>query len=227
MAAGAIGLVDTRYALPVAECLVECGAFTVDLGMPRERWFRWKSGIVAPFGCDCRRINAFPPQRRLIDRALADAIAGAFPTADYIVGVAHGGIPWARGVADRLHLPLAYVRAQPRASGGPQVEGRPQRDFRPAARAVVVDDIVASGGSAAAAIRAVRAETGWLIAGIQSIANWGFPEMRESLAEWPVRALTSYPQVIDCVRAAGLIDDGQASQLRRFYADPRNHAWGD
>jgi orotate phosphoribosyltransferase len=148
--------------------------------MPRERWFRWKSGIIAPFGCDCRRINAFPPRRRLVDRALADTIAGAFPAGDYIVAVAHGGIPWAKAVADRLHLPLGYVRAQPRANGGPQVEG-------------------------------IR----------------GFPEMRENLGEWPVRALTSYPQVVDRVRAAGLIDDGQASQLRHFYADPRNHAWGD
>jgi hypothetical protein len=40
------GLVDERYARRVAECLLTCGAFTVDLTMPRERWFRWKSGIV-------------------------------------------------------------------------------------------------------------------------------------------------------------------------------------
>jgi orotate phosphoribosyltransferase len=226
MAASSTDLVDARYALSVAECLVACGAFTVDFSMPRERWFRWKSGVIVPFGCDCRRLNAFPAQRRLVDSALASAIAGAFPAAGYVVGVAHGGIPWAKAVADRLGLPLAYVRAQPRAAGGLQVEGVPQGDFRPGTRAVVVDDVVASGGSVAQAIRAIQAETGWLVAGIQSIANWGFPEMRESLGQWPVRALTSYPQVIDRARAAGLIDDGQASQLRHFYLDPRSHTWG-
>jgi orotate phosphoribosyltransferase len=225
MAAPTTGLTDARYALSAAESLVACGAFTVDFSLPRERWFRWKSGIVAPCGCGCRRLIAFPAHRRLIDDALAGAIAGAITAADYIVGVAHGGIPWATAVADRLSLPLAYVRAQPRAAGGPRVEGLPSRDFQPRARAIVIDDVVASGGSVAQAIRAIRDETGWLVAGVQSIANWGFPEMRETLGEWPVRALTSYPQVIDRARAAGLIDDGQAGQLRHFYLNPRDHTW--
>jgi len=226
MAAQTTGLTDAHYALSAAECLVACGAFTADFSRPRDRWFRWKSGIVAPCGCDCRRLIAFPAHRRLIADALADAIAGAFPAADYIAGVAHGGIPWATAVADRLGLPLAYVRAQPRAAGGPRVEGLPRRDVQLRARAVVVDDVVASAGSVAQAIRAIRDETGWLIAGVQSIANWGFAEMRETLGEWPARALTSYPQVIDRALAAGLIDDGQAVQLRHFYLNPRSHTWG-
>jgi orotate phosphoribosyltransferase len=225
MAAATTGLTDARYALSAAESLVASGAFTVDFRLPRDRWFRWKSGIVAPCGCDCRRLIAFPAHRRLIGDALAGAIAGAFPAADYIVGVAHGGIPWATAVADRLSLPLAYVRAQPRAAGGPRVEGLPRRDAQPRARAVVIDDVVASGGSVAQAIRAIQDETGWLVAGVQSIANWGFPEMRETLDEWPVRALSSYPQIIDRARAAGLIDTGQAGQLRHFYLNPREHTW--
>src|SRR5580692_5446108 len=110
------GLADARHARRVAECLLACGAFTVDLRMPRERWFRWKSGIVAPFGCDCRRVNAFPAARRLIDGALADAVGQAFPDAGYVVGIAQAGIGWAKTLADRLGLPLAYVRAQPRAA---------------------------------------------------------------------------------------------------------------
>lgn len=122
MAGSMTGLVDARYARPVAEGLLTCGAFTVDLRMPRERWFRWKSGIVAPFGCDCRRLNAFPAVRLLIDGALTEAVRQAFPDA---------------------------------------------------------------------------------VAGVQSIANWDFPEMRASLDEWRVRALTSYPHILDCARAGG------------------------
>jgi hypothetical protein len=171
MASAATELADARYALPVAECLVACGAFTVDFSMPRERWFRWKSGILAPLGCDCRRLNAFPACRRLVDRALAGAIAGAFPGMDYIVGVAHGGIPWARAVADRLGLPFGYVRAQPRASGGSRVDCLPGGVFRAGARA------------------------DQLSAGCRP-------------------------------RAGGLIDDEQASQLRHFYLNPRDHIWG-
>jgi orotate phosphoribosyltransferase len=84
---------------------------------------------------------------------------------------------------------------------------------------------VASGASAAGAIKALQAETRLRVAGVQSIANWNFPEMRVSLARWRVRALTSYPQLLASAREAGLISAADASQLLRFYADPRGHQW--
>jgi orotate phosphoribosyltransferase len=215
------GLTDTRHARPVAAALVASGAFTVNLRLPRDQWFRWKSGIVAPCGCNCRRLNTVPAFRRLIDDALADATRVSFPGADYVVAVANAGIPWAKTVADRLGLPLAYVRAEAREGGGPLVECSPGAGNH----AVIIDDVVASGGSAARAIQALLAETGLRVAGIQSIANWNFPEMRARLAPWPIRAVTSYPQVLASAQEAGLIGPAEASQLRSFYADPRRHRW--
>jgi orotate phosphoribosyltransferase len=215
-------LVHRRYARSVAECLVRREAFTVDLGMPRHQWFRWKSGISAPCGCDCRRLNAFPTDRRMIGDALAEAVREAFPDVGYVIGAAHAGIPWATMLAERLDLPLAYVRTQPRAPGGMLVECAPSG----AARAIVVDDVVASGASILSVIQAAQAETGLTVAGIQSIANWNFPEMRSRLNEWRVQALTSYPYLLDCAKAVGLLDDAGFAQLSRFYQDPRNDAWG-
>jgi orotate phosphoribosyltransferase len=219
MASG--GLVDTRHARPVADALVASGAFTVDMRMPRDRWFRWKSGILAPCGCNCRRLNTLPAFRRLVDDALADTVRSAFPDAGYVVAVAHAGIPWAKTLAERLDLPLAYVRAEARDAGGPLVECAPAGR----ARAVIVEDVVASGGSTARAIQALLAETGLRVAGVQSIANWDFPEMRARLAPWPVRALTSYPQVLASAQEAGLVTAADVGQLLRFYADPRQHCW--
>ena len=190
--------------------------------LPSEQWFRWKSGILAPCGCNCRRLNTVPAFRRLIDDALADATRASFPDADYVIAVANAGIPWAKTVADRLGLPLAYVRAEAREGGGPLVECSPGTGNR----AVIIDDVVASGGSAARAIQALLAETSLRVAGVQSIANWNFPEMRARLARWPVRAVTSYPQVLAGAQEAGLIGEAEASQLMRFYADPRRHRWG-
>ncbi len=215
------GLTDARHARPVAAALVASGAFTADLRMPRDQWFRWKSGILAPCGCNCRRLNAVPALRRLVDDALADATRSSFPGADYIVAVAHAGIPWAKTVAERLDLPLAYVRAEAREPGGPLVECEPGAG----ARAVVIEDVVASGGSAARAIRALLAETSLQVAGVQSIANWNFPEMRDQLAPWTVRAVTSYPQVLAAAHEAGVLSDADAGQLLLFYADPRRHRW--
>jgi orotate phosphoribosyltransferase len=214
-------LTDARRARPVAAALVASGAFTVDMRLPRDQWFRWKSGILAPCGCNCRRLNTLPAIRRLIDDTLTEATRASFPDADYIVAVAHAGIPWAKTVADRLDLPLAYVRAEARADGGPLVECSPGRG----ARAVLVEDVVASGGSAARAIEALHTETGLRVVGVQSIANWNFPQMRALLAPWTVRALTSYPQVLASAREAGLVSAVDVVELLRFYADPRGHAW--
>ncbi len=214
-------LTDARHAHPVADALVASGAFTADLRMPRDQWFRWKSGIVAPCGCNCRRLNGFPALRRLVDDALTDAARSSFPGADYVIGVAHAGIPWAKTVAERLELPLAYVRAQARAAGGPLVECSPGAG----ARAVVIEDVVASGGSAAGVIQALLAETSLRVAGVLSIANWDFPEMREVLAPWTVRAITSYPHVLASALAAGMLGETDAGQLMSFYADPRGHRW--
>jgi orotate phosphoribosyltransferase len=213
------GLTSARHAHAVASALVASGAFTADIRLPRDRWYRWKSGILAPCGCNCRRLNAFPALRRLVDDALTDATRSSFPDADYIVAVAHAGIPWAKTVAERLDLPLAYVRAEPRAGGGPLVECSPG----PGTRAVVIEDVVAGGGTAAQAIQALRAETSLRVAGVQSIANWGFPEMRALLAPWQVRAITSYPQLLASAQAAGLVTGDDATELLRFYANPREY----
>src|SRR5262249_49904458 len=152
-----------------------------------------------------------------VDDALADATRRSYPCADYIVAVAHAGIPWAKTLAERLDLPLAYVRAAARPGGGPLVECSPAAGTQ----AVIVDDVVASGTSTAQAIEALLAEPSLRIAGIQSIANWNFPEMRARLARWPVRAVTSYPQILASAQDAGLISAAEAGQLMRFYADPR------
>jgi len=214
-------LVDPAAARPVADALVASGAFTVDLGRPRDQWYRWKSGIVAPCGCNCRLLNTRPAVRRLVDDALAAATGRAFPGADYVVAVAQAGIPWAKTLADRLGVPLAWVRATPRADGLPLVECSPG----PGGQAVIVDDVVAGGGSIARAIEAVLAETSLGVAGVLSIANWDFPEMRAQLAPWRVRALTSYPQVLASAERAGLVSAAGVGELTRFYAAPRRYPW--
>jgi orotate phosphoribosyltransferase len=214
-------LTSARHAGPVAAALVASGAFTADIRMPRDQWYRWKSGILAPCGCNCRRLNAIPALRRLVDNALTDLTRSSFPDADYIIAVAHAGIPWAKTIAERLDLPLAYVRAESREAGGTLVECAPG----PGARAVIIEDVVASGASAARAIQALQAETRLRVAGVASIANWNFPEMRVLLAPWRVRAITSYPQLLASAQEASLINAADLRQLQQFYADPRGHQW--
>ena len=202
----------------LAAALVASGAFTADLRAPAAQWFRWKSGIVAPCGCNCRRLNTVPKMRRLVDDALADATRSSFPGADYIVAVAHAGIPWAKTVAERLDLPLAYVRAEARrpaarwwsvtrprspgrhhrGRGGQRRQHRPGhfgaagRDRHGDRRGSVHRQLELPGDARPASARSVRCQ---LPAGHRECA------------------------------AGGPGQHGRRRQLLRFYADPRRDGW--
>jgi len=179
------GLIDTSQAKIVAKALVKSRAFTVNLQLPPEQWFRWKCGIVAPCGCDCRSLNRFPDMRRTIDNALTKAVRSTFPDADYSIAVANAGIPWAKTLAKRLHLPLAYVRSTPKAMGsGHLVECSP----RGGQRAIMIEDAVVSGKSTRNAIQAIHGETDVKVFGVQSIVNWNFPSMSALLDGYVLRS---------------------------------------
>lgn len=216
------GIINSAQANAIAMALVSCRAFRADVSLPPEQWFRWKCGIVAPCGCDCRMVNGFATNRRLIDRALVKAVQLSFPDADYIVGVANAGIPWAKTLADQLNLPLAYVRSTPKEMGkGRLVECAPKGGQR----ALVVEDIVVSGKSTVNAIQAIQRETDLKVCGVQSLINWNFPFMRSRLDGYCIRALTSYPMIIACALREGMIDEQGYTQLMAFYKDPYQHPW--
>jgi orotate phosphoribosyltransferase len=206
----------------VATALVRSRAFSADVHLPPQQWFRWKCGIVAPCGCDCRLLNGFPDVRRLMDRALAKAVCSSFPDAEYLIGVANAGIPWAKTLADRLQLPLAYVRSTPKAMGkGHLVECRPQGRLR----VLLIEDIVVSGNSTRAAIDAIHRETDLTVIGVQSLVNWHFPSSRALLDSYRVRALTSYPFIVASALREGMIDEHGYVQLMAFYQAPYHHPW--
>ncbi|HTI15951.1 MAG TPA: phosphoribosyltransferase family protein [Dictyobacter sp.] len=215
-------IVYAPHADAVAKALVKSGSFSLGLHLSPEKWFKWKCGIVAPCGCNCRYLNGLPEVRRVIDRALVRAVRSAFPDADYIIAVANAGIPWAKTIAESLRLPLAYVRSEPKMMGkGHLVECSPVRGEH----AIVVEDVVVSGKSTRETIDAIHHETNIHVAGVQSIVNWNFQAMRRSLAGYAVSALTSYPFILACALQEALLEEEGYRQLMSFYRNPYVHVW--
>ncbi len=182
----------------------------------------WKSGIKAPCYCDCRALNAHPVERGIVADALLESFCVAFPKAQCVVSLADAGIPWGSRVADHLGLPFAYVKtaAKHHGVGGP-VQCSPPRG----AEAVIVDDLVASGGSIKKAIAAIQAEAGIRVVGVQSIVNWNFLAMRQAFDGLKDRCVTSYPQIVASALAYGHIDNEGQNQLLAFYK-PRSSKCG-
>jgi len=189
---GGAGSVTPRT---IAELLVKIGA--VELRTDPEQWFTWTSGARAPIYCDNRMIMGFPAERAQVADALAAAIRASFPDAELIAGTATAGIAPAAWVAERLGLPMAYVRGKAKEHGKQKrVEGRPLRGER----VVVVEDLISKGGSSAESVEAVREEGGKVI-GVQAIFSYGLGAAAKRFAALgvPHQSLSSYDALLEVV----------------------------
>ena len=118
--------------------------------------FQWASGVLSPVYIDNRIIGSFPVARNKIYSALADLVSKQFPDASGILGTATGGIIPAAFAAQKLNLPVGYVRSQNKKHGTCRVvEG----SFQPGQKVVIVEDLISTGGSALEAVAAARSES--------------------------------------------------------------------
>jgi orotate phosphoribosyltransferase len=187
-------------------------------------WLRWKSDIRAPVYTDCRRLFRDPGAAEIVTHALCSMIRVSFGEFDYIVGTAEAGVMWSTRVARHIGKPDAFVRKQRKAHGtGTLVECSPE----PGSRALVIDDLMASGSSVEAAIKALAADADIATVGVATVVNWDFPDMRERFARIgvPYRALVSYDQLLVAAVNQGRLSVVAAKELSRFYKSPKTHQW--
>ncbi len=105
----------------IAQLLVEQNVVQTNFENP----FTWTSGIKSPIYCDCRELISLPEARDGIIQAFLDLMEAQNLKCDYIAGPATAGIPWAAFIADRLKIPMLYVRSKPKGHGaGKMVEGK-------------------------------------------------------------------------------------------------------
>lgn len=120
--------------------------------------FTLASGQTSPFYVDCRSLMAYPGSRRLVGHLAHDALAGV--TIDCLGGLEIGAISIATTISDycygttpRRDWRTFVVRKQAKDHGlGKLIEGA----VRSGDRALIVDDVLTSGGSLLKAIAAAR-----------------------------------------------------------------------
>ena len=207
-------MTDTTLQDEITEALLEIGAVRVDLDSP----IRFRSGILSPIYCDNRLLLGHPVHRRRVAAAMAEAIRGLGDGVEGVAGTATAGIPHAAWVADRLELPMVYVRAEAKEHGagrkieGGSVEGR---------RFVVVEDLITTGGSSLRTISALR-EAGGEVSHCAAIFSYGFQEADRVFKEESCRL--AYVVGFDALIAAARdLTDADRSELTRWHSDPR--AW--
>jgi len=203
----------------IAAKLLEIGAVALQPNEP----FTWSSGLKSPIYCDNRLTLAYPDVRRLIAAGLAELIRTQFPEADLIAGTATAGIPHAAWVSERLGLPMCYVRSQAKAHGkGKQIEGKAE----PGQRVVVIEDLISTGGSSLAAVRALK-EAGCEVLGVAAIFTYGLDKAKQAFAKenLPAYTLTDYDTLIETAVRLGAVSEHDLATLRKWRENPEE--WGN
>ena len=179
------------------------------------------SAASSPVYTDCRRLISFPRARRkLMDlgAALIERHVG-FEALDAIAGGETAGIPFAAWIADRLSLPMLYVRKQPKGFGrNAQIEGQ----LQDGARVLLVEDLASEGTSKLNFVRAIR-QAGGRIEDAFVIFNYGiFPQIDTSLAAEGITllALATWWDVAATAERLGRFAPGQYASIESFLKNP-------
>jgi len=113
------------------------------------------SGLASPVYIDCRKLISYPRIRNaLMDFACSTIYRDAgYEKFDVIAGGETAGIPFAAFIAERMGLPMVYVRKKPKGFGrNALIEG----DFKDGDRILLVEDLTTDGGSKREFAQAIR-----------------------------------------------------------------------
>ncbi|MFA6950167.1 MAG: orotate phosphoribosyltransferase [Lentimicrobiaceae bacterium] len=205
-------------ALETAEYLLQIKAIKLDNNNP----FTWSSGIKSPIYCDNRKILSYPKIRTFVRQEFSKMIHEEFGELDLIAGVATGAIAHGVLVAQELGVPFAYVRSTKKDHGlTNQIEGVVESGQS----VVVVEDLVSTGQSSLAAVKALR-EAGCNVKGMVAIFTYGLESAVKNFKEQNciLCTLTDYDHLIKFALEMKYIKESDKLSLIRWRENPEG--WG-
>lgn len=201
----------------VAKMLWEIGAVHFSADKP----YKLASGMASPVYIDCRKLISYPRVRSAVmDFAAATVLRNAgFEQFDVVAGGETAGIPFAAFLAERLGLPMIYVRKAPKGHGrNAQIEGH----MPEGARVLVIEDLTTAGGSMFKFIDAVRAAGGRVDHGIALFFYGIFPEAEARFESGKVKLhhIATWRNVLAVAREQRLFDEKTLSEVEAFLDTP-------
>ena len=200
-----------------AKMFLEVGAVQFMADKP----FIFTSGWASPVYTDCRRLISFPRVRRtLIDFGVATVEREVgFEQFDAVAGGETAGIPFAAWMADRLMLPMQYVRKKPKGFGrNAQIEGH----IEAGDRVLLVEDMTTDGRSKVNFCKALR-EAGAKVEHCFVFFFYDiFPEGKKILGDLGVtlHALATWWDVLEAAKKSGRYDQDRLADVEAFMNDP-------
>ena len=179
------------------------------------------SGLASPVYIDCRKLISYPRIRAtLMDFAASIVLREiGFEKFDAVAGGETAGIPFAAFLAEKLSLPMQYVRKKPKGFGrDAQIEG----DLEEGQRVLLVEDLTTDGGSKINFCEALR-RAGAVVADTLVIFYYDiFPQTREKLIEHDLRLhyLATWWDVLNVSKENEYFDRETLAEVEAFLEDP-------
>lgn len=183
----------------VAKALLKTEAVKVNV----KELFTFVSGIKSPIYCDNRKVIGFPKEREEIVESFLELLSTE--KVDVIAGTATAGIPWASFIAQRLNIPMAYIRGEKKAYGaGRQIEGADLNGKD----VIIIEDLISTGGSSIKAVIAAR-EAGAKKVKVISIFSYNFRSAFENFSkngiEW--KSISNFDVLIEVAKQQGYLSE--------------------
>lgn len=183
--------------------------------------FKLTSGWASPVYIDCRKLISFPRARRALMEMGEKLILSdiGFEQLDAVAGGETAGIPFSAWLADRLDLPMQYVRKKPKGFGrNAQIEGH----LEPGSRVLLVEDLTTDGKSKINFCEALRT-AGAEVKHVFVLFHYGiFPQSQSALGDIGVtlHALATWHDVLAVARTQSYFDKNTLDEVEAFLKDP-------
>ena len=181
--------------------------------------FTWTSGIKSPIYCDNRLILSYPNVRKFVADEMTDIVKNLYGEKISIAGVATGAIAIGAMIAERLNLPYAYVRPEPKGHGlKNQIEG----NINEGSSIVVIEDLISTGKSSLNAINALKSE-GYNVMGMLSIFSYNFQFANKKFEQEniSINSLSDYNSLVEKIESEGSLSKTEINRLKKWREDPK------
>ncbi len=209
-------VLDKKVAEQTVDFLTQINAIKLNTKNP----FTWTSGIKSPIYCDNRLVLSYPKIREFIANSMSQIIKKKYGNDISIVGVATGAIAIGIMIAERLNLPYAYVRPEPKGHGlKNQIEGNINKN----SNVLVIEDLISTGKSSLNAIYALKSN-GYNIVGMLSIFSYNFEFANKKFVseKITINSLADYNTLVEIIESRGDISDEEISRLKKWREDPKS-----
>ncbi|MDI3469950.1 MAG: Orotate phosphoribosyltransferase [Pseudolabrys sp.] len=183
--------------------------------------FFFTSGWASPVYVDCRKIISYPRLRSGLMDFSSQVILSeiGYESIDNIAGGETAGIPFAAWIADKLMLPMQYIRKKAKGFGrNAQIEG----DLPEGARTLLVEDLATDGRSKVNFCNALR-KAGATVDHCFVLFYYDiFPESKEQMRDLNVTLhyLATWWDVLQVAEESGHFDAGVLREVRSFLNQP-------